>query len=343
MTSGSNLGKVAVEEVPNTVTKSPLVTVFVVTYNHENYIRKCLDGILSQETDFEYEIILGEDQSTDSTRDICLSYAKDHPDKIRLFLNSRENNISIGGNPTGRFNFIYCAQQSKGEYITICEGDDYWIDPLKLQKQVALLKDNPKASCCFTDVEVVFETDKSDHSYLHMADYPNRIDLDQYLEFYYPIPHVTKMWRSSGQPDYSTKCWQTFIHEVMYFDNALHMYHIISGEAIFLRDKTAAYRVQQNSVTRRAAADNRWHIKEILLSHYYFMDIAPIEYQDKFSAIRMFHFEKLMDHSIANKKVLRLFKDLVWYLTDNRSGSIKSKIKSITKVFRRHFEAKNAS
>ena len=128
--------KVPVEHYPHNVDSNPVVSVCVQTYNHEPYIKDCLDGILMQETDFPIEILLGEDASKDGTREICIEYAIKHPVKIKLFLHSRENNIKIGGQPTGRFNFLYNLYSAKGKYIAFCEGDDYWTNPLKLQKQV---------------------------------------------------------------------------------------------------------------------------------------------------------------------------------------------------------------
>ncbi|MBC9798485.1 glycosyltransferase family 2 protein [Sinomicrobium weinanense] len=126
----------------NKVENTPLVSVCVQTYEHAAYIRQCLDGILMQKTDFVYEILLGEDNSSDGTREICMEYAKEHADKIRLFLHHRENNIKIDGKPSGRFNFLYNLYNAKGKYIAICEGDDYWTDPLKLQKQVDFIAVN---------------------------------------------------------------------------------------------------------------------------------------------------------------------------------------------------------
>ncbi len=131
---------------------SPLVSVCVQTYNQESYIRECLDGILMQQTTFPYEIILGEDESSDGTRDICKAYAKKHPDKIRLFLRSRKDVIYINGNATGRYNFIENLKACSGKYIALCEGDDYWTDPLKLQKQVDFLEGNLEFGICFHNV-----------------------------------------------------------------------------------------------------------------------------------------------------------------------------------------------
>jgi glycosyltransferase involved in cell wall biosynthesis len=120
----------------------------VVTYNQESYIEECLDGILMQQTTFPFEIILGEDESSDGTRDICQAYAEKYPDKIKLFLRSRKDVIYINGNATGRFNMIENLKACTGRYIALCEGDDYWTDPLKLQKQVDLLEANPELVAC---------------------------------------------------------------------------------------------------------------------------------------------------------------------------------------------------
>lgn len=143
--------KVPVEEYPNQTPENPVVSVCVQTYQHAPYIRECLDSILMQETDFPFEILLGEDESTDGTREICIEYAQKYPDKIRLFLHHRENNIQILGSPTGRFNSLTNFYSAKGKYIAICEGDDYWTDPKKLQKQVSFLQSNSNISANFTN------------------------------------------------------------------------------------------------------------------------------------------------------------------------------------------------
>ncbi|MCB9197894.1 MAG: glycosyltransferase [Flavobacteriales bacterium] len=118
------------------------VTICVQTFNHEKYIKECLDSLLKQETEYDYEILIGEDESNDKTREICIAYAENHPDKIRLNLNRRDEVIYINGNPSGRANMLKNFESSRGKYIALCEGDDYWIDPLKLQKQVSFLEQN---------------------------------------------------------------------------------------------------------------------------------------------------------------------------------------------------------
>ncbi len=172
--------KVPVVHYPHSVGGGPMVSVCVQTYQHASFIRECLDGILMQQTDFPFEILLGEDESNDGTREICIEYAKKYPDKIRLFLHSRANNIAINGKPTGRFNFVNNLFSANGKYIALCEGDDYWIDPLKLQKQVDFLEANPEFSICFHWVKILWENEKILKESFYEG--PSTFSLKEYVE-----------------------------------------------------------------------------------------------------------------------------------------------------------------
>lgn len=105
----------------------PVVSVATITYNHEPFIRGCIEGILMQKTTFPFELVIGEDCSTDGTREIVLDYAKKYPEIIRVV--TSESNVG------GRKNVNRTIFACQGEFLAVCEGDDYWIDPLKLQKQ----------------------------------------------------------------------------------------------------------------------------------------------------------------------------------------------------------------
>jgi glycosyltransferase involved in cell wall biosynthesis len=144
----------------------PLVSVCVTTYQQVHYIAKCLNSILCQKTDFPFEIIVGEDDSNDGTRDICCKYAEKYPDKIRLFLRSRADVIHICGMPTGRHNFIENTKSSLGTYIALCEGDDYWTDPYKLQKQVDFIKRNPNTVMVAHIARIISSDEQTTHGLL---------------------------------------------------------------------------------------------------------------------------------------------------------------------------------
>ncbi len=149
--------KKEVIEYSNEVTKRVLVSVIVTTYNHSLFISECLDNILAQHTNFDFEVIIGDDESNDGCRLICTNYAKANNSKIRLLLHARRNNININGLPTGRFNFIYNAYSARGKYIALCDGDDYWTDPNKLQKQVDFLELNQDYSMTYSDCNLLKE------------------------------------------------------------------------------------------------------------------------------------------------------------------------------------------
>ena len=131
----------------------PLLSICCITYNHKNYISNAIDSFLMQKTNFSVEICIGEDDSTDGTREICKKYATKYPEKIRLFLRNRSDKIFIEGHETGRYNFIETLKKCKGKYIALCDGDDFWIDPLKLQKQFDYLETNSDVSLCYHKVE----------------------------------------------------------------------------------------------------------------------------------------------------------------------------------------------
>ncbi|MBQ0142665.1 MAG: glycosyltransferase family 2 protein [Prevotellaceae bacterium] len=127
-----------------------LVSIVCITYNHEPYLRKALDGFLMQETNFPYEIILAEDCSTDGTRQICEEYKAKYPDRITYI--SRDYNVGGVGNERR------AIAAARGKYLAFCEGDDYWIDPLKLQKQVDFMESHPDYSVCFTRYNKSFKS-----------------------------------------------------------------------------------------------------------------------------------------------------------------------------------------
>ena len=123
----------------------PLISIWMITYNHEKYIGEAIDSILEQKTDFEYEIVIGEDCSTDGTRAILLEYKEKFPDKFKLLLH--DENVGIVENMLQTF------QACNGEYVAMLEGDDYWNDPTKLQKQVDFLRENPEYIVCYHNIE----------------------------------------------------------------------------------------------------------------------------------------------------------------------------------------------
>lgn len=125
----------------------PVVSIICETYNHEDYLAQCLDALLAQETRHAFEIIIHDDASTDGTAAIAEKYIRDHPGIIHGIL-QQENQLSQGRNP-----FDLACEIAKGTYIACCEGDDFWLDPRKLEIQVAYLEEHPSCTFCFTNAQ----------------------------------------------------------------------------------------------------------------------------------------------------------------------------------------------
>ena len=134
---------------------TPLVSVCTLAYNHEPYIRECLDGILMQKTNFAFELLIHDDASTDGTADIIREYEAKYPDIIKPIYQT-ENQYSKGV----KVSLTYQYPRAKGKYIALCEGDDYWTDPLKLQKQVDFMEANPDCSLCCHHMNIYSEFEK---------------------------------------------------------------------------------------------------------------------------------------------------------------------------------------
>jgi len=128
---------------------NPMVSVLMITYNHESYIAQAIEGVLMQKTDFAIEIVIGEDCSTDRTREIVLDYQKKYPELIRVIIS--DNNVGMMNN--SKRTMAAC----RGKYMAICEGDDYWTDPYKLQKQVDFLEANEDCTLCFHATKFIYE------------------------------------------------------------------------------------------------------------------------------------------------------------------------------------------
>lgn len=128
-----------------------LVSINCITYNHENYIAEAIDSFLMQKTNFKFEILIHDDASSDRTADIIREYEKKYPDIIKPIL-QKENQKSKG---VININYRFNHTRAKGKYIAMCEGDDYWIDSYKLQKQIDYLENHTHCSMCFHAAEIV--------------------------------------------------------------------------------------------------------------------------------------------------------------------------------------------
>lgn len=131
------------------IVSPPKLSILMLAYNLQEYVAQALDGVLMQQVRFPYEIVVGEDCSSDRTRDIVRSYARRHPDKIRPIF--RPHNLGMNRN------FVRTLEMCRGQYVALLDGDDYWTSPQKLQRQVDYLDKYPDCSICFHNMIVIYE------------------------------------------------------------------------------------------------------------------------------------------------------------------------------------------
>jgi glycosyltransferase involved in cell wall biosynthesis len=219
---------------------SPLVSISCITFNHSSFIRECIEGFISQKTNFPYEIVIYDDHSTDGTSEIVREYAERYPKLVSLVV-AKENQYSKGVRGIAyRFNFPRC----KGKYIALCEGDDYWIDSLKLQKQVDFLETNPIYSASVHGAKIFNENEGS----YQVSKYENHTR-DEDLEMF-------RIFKESGGV-YPT-CSLLFKKEnLIYPENLMNfsggdLIFIIflakQGKIRFLKETMAVYRVHNGGV-----------------------------------------------------------------------------------------------
>jgi glycosyltransferase involved in cell wall biosynthesis len=207
------------------------VSVFILTYNQEQYIAQTLESILNQKSSFDFQLVIGEDCSTDGTRAICESYTAKFPNTIKL-LPKLKNNIGLIAN------YMRTIKACDGKYIAICDGDDYWIDKYKLQKQVDFLEFNPDYSIVYTAVKRFYEDGKVlDYNYNLNK---KQLDFDD-LIFDNFIHSVTALFRNIQSNENTIPSW---INNFPFGDWQTYLWVLKDGSKIhFMNDITAVYRM----------------------------------------------------------------------------------------------------
>ncbi|MCK3685171.1 glycosyltransferase [Maribellus sp. YY47] len=221
----------------------PLVSVCMITYNHEPYIREAIEGVLKQKCNFPIELVIGEDCSTDNTRIICNDYAKEHS-----FIKLLPSDKNLGMLP----NFFRTINNSAGKYIAICEGDDYWIDPYKLQKQVDFLETNPDYSLVYTKAL----------SYNNRKEKYERNKLGKKLKnndllVYNPIATLTTLFRKKAYEKY-LKDVSPISQNWEMGDYPMWLWMHFNSKIYFLPEVTAVYRVLEGSASRSSNKEKRY-------------------------------------------------------------------------------------
>lgn len=226
--------------------ESPFVSIIMITYGHEKFILKAIEGITIQITSFPIELIIADDCSPDRTQKIVLSSLKENvlPENIRI--EYTRHTINKGPNA----NFVWAAEQAKGKYIAICEGDDYWTDPLKLQKQVEILEQNLDYGLSCTACDRYYQ------EYDTMIT-PQGIRQDFFITFEElifksPIKTCTVVFRKKILDDYLNQIGENVFKWRM-GDAPLWLFVSMNSVIHFTNRNTAVYRILEKSATNVSA------------------------------------------------------------------------------------------
>lgn len=234
--TGSNLYFIddkRVNIVDETSDVQPMVSVTMITYNHGEFIEQAIDGVLMQQTNFRIELIVGEDCSSDNTREILYQLQKKYPDKIILKL--PESNLGVGVNSIS--NKLLC----KGKYIAECEGDDYWTDPYKLQRQIDFLEMTRGAVAVCTNATADSLNNTKEMFFSENDDFFHKIGIDEIYEKNV-FPTLTAVYNSEIIK-------KIIIHQNLDLLDWFSIVNILQiGDAYRLNFVSAHYRIHQYGV-----------------------------------------------------------------------------------------------
>lgn len=215
----------------------PKVSIACFTYNDENYINQAIDNILMQITDFPFEIIIGDDFSSDSTYEKLLRYKEKYPDLIKIFRNNENK---------GRLeNWLSTLRECRGSYIAMCDGDDYWTDSKKLFKQVNILENYPEYSGLYHSVNVVNKDLQVIGSLPKKGE--DFIGISQFIESWYEIPTCSVMFRNFFLESEINKHSLIFRNLKYVVDYSLDILIVERGIYKFIDENMADYRIIRDS------------------------------------------------------------------------------------------------
>ena len=233
-----------------------MVSVYCLAYNHERYIRSALEGFVGQKCNFLYEVIVHDDASTDQTAAIIREYEEKYPKVIRAIY-QQENQYSKG---TGRLVREFIAPKCRGKYVAVCEGDDYWIDPLKLEKQVAYMESHPQCTFCFTNGYVENQLKNEERRvFIPYSEEDRVVYVDQCREYTLHNIHEISVCPTASylMPREAWLIAQShYKGTVATGDLRMRLYMTALGYAYYMNDKTCVYR--ENVL---GSATTRWRLE----------------------------------------------------------------------------------
>lgn len=278
-----------------------MVSVCMITYNHEKFIQEAIEGVLMQECDFEIELIVANDCSTDNTDEVIQKIIKTHPNGNWVKYTNHTSNKGMMPN------FIWALQQCKGKYIALCEGDDYWTDSSKLQKQVDFLEEYHEYIVCYHDINVINE--KGDLILNSISEdwkkgY-NKLELKKGAS----IPTLTRCFRNENYffPDEFFK--------VSAGDHFLTGILGLYGKAKYLDFNGGNYRIHKNGVwnSKNGFDKNFLMLKDYCLIQNYWTKLNDFEVSNFYRLQCKIKKNYLLKNAFQNRNFIGLYRILKYY------------------------------
>lgn len=292
---------------------TPFVSIVCLVYNHEPYLRECFEGFVMQQTTFPIEILVHDDASTDHSADIIREYTEKYPDLFKPIYQT-ENQYSKGVDV-----FSENAKRAEGKYIAICEGDDYWTDPLKLQKQVDFLEEHEDVGLVATDFSMCEGFNLTDKVFTCELD---EITFQDFL-FYNRIGTLTVCYRKSVVNDYVPP-----IRKLRMGDYPLWLYIAYKSKIRYLHCNTACYRVLNNSASHPDSLMGKWlfEFDVIRIKDYYATLSGKVPIMKKFIASMV---QRMIDECYThNLNGIQLpLRDLIFYSKKYSCYNVKNRLK----------------
>lgn len=313
----------------------PKVSVLIITYNQELFIAQAIESALIQETNFDFEIIVGDDCSTDRTREIVVAYSERYPERMRILLHPHRLGPHKVG-LEGRNNLVTTYKHCRGKYVAFLEGDDYWIDPNKLQKQVEFLDSHPDCTICCHPASVVYSDERSRFWPSVIGSSPKQIctieDILR-LEGKPEIPTPSMMIRRDALTDFPH-----WFSKVFNTDYALHLLLAHRGKIGFLKECMAAHRKHGQGASRMYEIDPDYCHEMLLKLHLYIDGHFEYKYHPVIRKYIEQELQELLDNLRSyyrtgdyGKGIPALLAFAHYYLSDLKSSAVRS----MKAVFRR--------
>ncbi len=306
-----------------------IVSIHCITYNHEPYIRQCLEGFVMQQTNFRFVAIVHDDASTDNTAAIIREYEEKYPDIIKPIYEI-ENQYSKGDGSLGRImNDAIVATGAK--YVAMCEGDDYWTDPLKLQKQVDFLEANEDYSICFCDAMEYYQDEKrfseSPVTGLNIPETTSILDLAKRSNY---IHTPTVMYRYNPSVYEMQEHMFAIMGPVPAADYVSHMFYAKYGKIKRIQECMVVYRVHSGgiwSMQKYEILQFKW-LKELYCLTPFFDDEIKYLLKEQFITshnIVLYHMEKTNEfvEKIQSLLLYRCGISLIHFFTRIKSKVLK--------------------